>query len=91
MSELISLSLAEQLAGLRKREFTAVELADAHLAAMGQAGALNAVVLDTPELARTMAALSDAGLTRGEGGPLAGIPLGIKDSFCTEGVHTTAC
>ena len=38
-----------------------------------------------------MAARADAALARGEGGPLAGIPLGIKDMFCTAGVRTTAC
>jgi amidase len=91
MSELTSLTLAEQLAGLRKRAFSAVELADAHFAAAEQARALNAYVLETPERAREMAARADAALARGEGGPLAGIPLGVKDMFCTEGVRTAAC
>src|SRR3984957_925496 len=91
MSELTSLSLAEQLAGLRKREFSAVKLADAHLAAAESASALNAYVLVTPERAREMAARADTALARGEGGPLAGIPLGVKDMFCTEGVRTAAC
>jgi aspartyl-tRNA(Asn)/glutamyl-tRNA(Gln) amidotransferase subunit A len=91
MSELTSLTLAELLAGLRKREFTAVELTDAHLDAVSRARALNAFVLETPERAREMAVRADAALARGEGGPLAGIPLGIKDMFCTAGVRTTAC
>jgi aspartyl-tRNA(Asn)/glutamyl-tRNA(Gln) amidotransferase subunit A len=91
MSELTSLTLAEQLAGLRKRVFSAVELADAHFAAAEQARALNAYVLETPERAREMAAQADAALALGEGGPLAGIPLGVKDMFCTEGVRTAAC
>ena len=49
------------------------------------------IVLETPERAREMAARADAALARGEGGPLAGIPLGVKDMFCTEGVRTAAC
>jgi aspartyl-tRNA(Asn)/glutamyl-tRNA(Gln) amidotransferase subunit A len=52
---------------------------------------LNAFVKETPERARGMAQASDARLAKGEGGPLEGLPLGIKDLFCTEGVRTTAC
>ena len=56
-----------------------------------EARALNAFVLETPERAREMAARADAALARGEGGPLAGVPLGVKDMFCTADVRTTAC
>jgi aspartyl-tRNA(Asn)/glutamyl-tRNA(Gln) amidotransferase subunit A len=91
MSELTSLSLAESLRSLRKREFSAKELTEAHIAAVAGARPLNAFVLETPERAREMAARADAALARGEGGPLAGIPLGVKDMFCTAGVRTTAC
>jgi aspartyl-tRNA(Asn)/glutamyl-tRNA(Gln) amidotransferase subunit A len=91
MSELVSLTLAQSLVSLRKRECSAVELTEAHLAAMSGARALNAFVLETPDRAREMAARADAALAKGEGGPLAGIPLGVKDMFCTEGVRTTAC
>jgi aspartyl-tRNA(Asn)/glutamyl-tRNA(Gln) amidotransferase subunit A len=91
MSDLASLSLAESLRSLRKREFSAKELTEAHIAVVAGARALNAFVLETPERAREMAARADAALARGEGGPLAGIPLGVKDMFCTAGVRTTAC
>jgi aspartyl-tRNA(Asn)/glutamyl-tRNA(Gln) amidotransferase subunit A len=91
MSELTSLTLAESLESLRKRAFSAVELTEAHIAAVSGARALNAFVLETPERAREMAVRADAALAKGEGGPLAGIPLGIKDMFCTADVRTTAC
>jgi aspartyl-tRNA(Asn)/glutamyl-tRNA(Gln) amidotransferase subunit A len=90
MTELTSLTLAQARDGLRRREFSAAELADAHLAAMEQARALNAYVLETPEQARAMAAAADARLAAGETRPLEGLPLGVKDMFATEGVRTTA-
>jgi aspartyl-tRNA(Asn)/glutamyl-tRNA(Gln) amidotransferase subunit A len=91
MSELTALSLAQARDALRNKEFSALELADAHLAAMEKARALNVFVLETPEQARAMARASDERLGKGEGGPLEGLPVGIKDLFCTAGVRTTAC
>jgi aspartyl-tRNA(Asn)/glutamyl-tRNA(Gln) amidotransferase subunit A len=91
MTDLTSLTLTQARDALRGKEFSATELAEAHLAAMVKARALNAFVLETPERARDMARASDARLAKGEGGPLEGLPLGIKDLFCTEGVRTTAC
>ena len=91
MSELTSLTLAEARDRLRRREFSAVELADAHLAAMEKARALNAFVLETPERARAMAQAADARLGAGEARPLEGLALGIKDMFATKDVRTTAC
>ena len=82
MTDLTSLTLAEARDRLRKREFSAVELAEAHLAAIEKARALNAYVLETPEQARAMAkARRCAARKRGEARPLEGIPLGIKDLF----------
>jgi aspartyl-tRNA(Asn)/glutamyl-tRNA(Gln) amidotransferase subunit A len=91
MIDLTSLTLVQARDALRKKEFSATELAGAHLAAMERARALNAFVLETPERARAMARASDERLARGEGGPLEGVPLAIKDLFCTAGVRTTAC
>src|SRR5271169_2498691 len=91
MTELTSLMLAQARDGLRKAEFSATELADAHLSAIEKARALNAFVLEAPDRARHMARACDARLARGEGGPLEGLPLGIKDLFCTAGLRTTAC
>jgi aspartyl-tRNA(Asn)/glutamyl-tRNA(Gln) amidotransferase subunit A len=91
MTELTSLTLAEARDGLRKRAFSAAELADAHVAAIEQARALNAYVIETPEVARAMAKDADARLKTGDARPLEGIPLGIKDLFATKDVRTTAC
>src|ERR1700753_3583938 len=91
MTDLTSLTLSEARDGLAKKSFTSLELTDAHLAAMEAARALNAFVLETPEQARAMARDADGRIANGEGGPLAGIPLGIKDLFATKGVRTTAC
>ncbi|WP_375458237.1 Asp-tRNA(Asn)/Glu-tRNA(Gln) amidotransferase subunit GatA [uncultured Enterovirga sp.] len=91
MTDLLHLTLAEAAHGLRSKTFTSVELTGAYLDAAAKARALNAFVLETPEKALAMAAASDGRLAKGEGGPLEGVPLGIKDLFCTEGVRTTAC
>ena len=91
VAELTSLTLAEARDGLRAKKFSAREIADAHLAAMEKAKGLNAYILPTPEKARAMAAESDKRLAKGEGRPLEGIALGVKDMFATEGVRTTAC
>src|SRR3954466_70850 len=91
MTDLISMTIAEARDGLANKSFTSLELTDAHLAAIEAARALNAFVLETPEQARAMARAVDAKIAKGEGGPLAGIPLGIKDLFATKDVRTTAC
>jgi aspartyl-tRNA(Asn)/glutamyl-tRNA(Gln) amidotransferase subunit A len=90
MTDLTSLTIAEARAGLANKSFTARELTDAHLAAMEAARVLNAYVLETPDRAREMADAADKRLGKGEGGPLAGIPLGIKDLFATRDIRTTA-
>ena len=91
MTDLTSLTLADAREGLTQKSFTALELTDAHLAAMEKARVLNAYVLETPEQAREQARAADATIAKGDAGPLAGIPLGIKDLFATTGVRATAC
>jgi aspartyl-tRNA(Asn)/glutamyl-tRNA(Gln) amidotransferase subunit A len=91
MTELTALTLAAARDGLKQKKFSAAELADAHLAAIEKARALNAYVLETPDRAHAMAKVADARIAKGEARPLEGIPLAIKDMFCTEGVRTTAC
>jgi aspartyl-tRNA(Asn)/glutamyl-tRNA(Gln) amidotransferase subunit A len=90
VSDLTSLTIAEARDGLRTKKFSARELTAAHNDAVEKIAPLNAFVTTTPDRALEMAAASDARLAKGEGGALDGIPLAIKDLFCTKGVLTTA-
>lgn len=92
MSELTSLTIAQAREKLLAKEITAVELTDAYLDAIEEANkTLNAYIVVTPENAKKWAAISDEKIAKGEAGALEGIPVGIKDLFGTEGVHTQAC
>jgi len=91
MTDLTALTLSEAHNGLRAKQFSATELADAHLAAIDKARALNAFVLETPDIAREMAMAADVRLKAGNARQLEGLPLGVKDLFATRGVRTTAC
>lgn len=92
MTDLTSLTIAAARDKLKAREISAVELTQSYLTAIDAAnGALNAYVAVTPDKAIAMAKASDARLADGKGGALEGIPLGVKDLFATEGVHTQAC
>ncbi|MBP6819633.1 MAG: Asp-tRNA(Asn)/Glu-tRNA(Gln) amidotransferase subunit GatA [Ferrovibrio sp.] len=84
------LTIADALAGLAKKEFTSVELTEACIKAMQAAKPLNAVITETPEQAIAMARASDVRRAAGSAGLLDGIPIAVKDLFCTEGVLTTA-
>ncbi len=84
------LTLAEARDALAARSLSSLDLTNAYLAAIETARPLNGFLKQTPELARAMAGKADQKLARGEGGPLEGIPLGIKDLYCTKGVTTTA-
>ncbi len=90
MTDLTRLSLAAARDGLKSKQFTATELTQAHVDAVAKARALNAYLKETPEKALAAAAESDARIARGEARPLEGLPLGIKDLYCTNGVETTA-
>jgi aspartyl-tRNA(Asn)/glutamyl-tRNA(Gln) amidotransferase subunit A len=91
MSDLTRCTLAQARDGLRRKEFSATELTQAHLEAIERARGLNAFVLETPEQARAMAKAADARLAAGEARPLEGLPIGVKDIFATRDIRTTAC
>jgi len=88
---LTDLTLAQARDGLRAGDFTAIDLTDAYLAAIEALNPrLNAYVTVTAEAARAQAKAADAALAAGRHAPLTGIPLAVKDLFCTQGVRTTA-
>jgi len=91
MSDLLKLTIAQARDALSSGQFTAVELTEAYIEAVEAARSLNAYIVETPDKAREMAAASDDRIAKGEAGALEGIPLGIKDLFATQGIHTQAC
>ncbi|MGQ0677773.1 MAG: amidase, partial [Rhodospirillales bacterium] len=90
MTGLTDLTIAQARDGLKAKRFTATEIARAHIAAVEKARTLNAFITETPERALKDAAESDRRIAKGQARPLEGVPLAIKDLFCTEGVLTTA-
>ena len=83
-------TLTEQVAALRRGDYSARELTDAYLTRIdAQNGALNAYLTVTAEAARAAADMADAALAAGNAPPLAGIPIAHKDIFCTDGVRTS--
>jgi aspartyl-tRNA(Asn)/glutamyl-tRNA(Gln) amidotransferase subunit A len=87
---LLALNLAEARAGLIRKSFSARELAIAYNYAVAETEPLNAYITPTPERALAMAEAADERLARGEALPLDGIPIAVKDLFCTKGIPTTA-
>ncbi|MET4103197.1 aspartyl-tRNA(Asn)/glutamyl-tRNA(Gln) amidotransferase subunit A [Roseovarius sp. MBR-78] len=90
MTDLNTLTIAEARDALRRGEVTSLDLTEACLAAADGAGALNAFVHPTPDLARDQARAADARIAEGDAPAMCGIPLGIKDLFCTKGVPSQA-
>ncbi|GAA3853179.1 Asp-tRNA(Asn)/Glu-tRNA(Gln) amidotransferase subunit GatA [Celeribacter arenosi] len=90
MSDLNKLTLADARDGLRAKSFTSGELTEACLSQIETSGALNAFVHNTPEIARAQAKAADARLAQGEAPAMCGLPIGIKDLFCTQGVPSQA-
>ena len=91
MADLLSLSAVEARAALDAGEVSAPELTGAYLAAIEETGALNNYVAVTADKAMDMAEASQARIKAGEAGLIEGIPVGVKDLFCTAGVASTAC
>ncbi len=90
MTNLTDLTLVQARKALQDGECSAIDLTKAHIKNMEDARKLNAVILETPEQALKMAEQSDKRLKNGEAGLLEGLPIGVKDLFCTEGIRTTA-
>jgi len=90
MTDLTNLTVAQIRDGHRAGDFSAVEVAEAFSANVAAAKALNAFIVETPEHALAAAKAADADRAAGTLKPLSGVPIGMKDLFCTDGVQTTA-
>ena len=90
MADLNKLTIADARDALRKGDLTSAELTEACLTEIEGAGALGAFVHNTPDLAREQAKAADARIKAGDAPDMCGIPLGIKDLFCTKGVASQA-
>lgn len=90
MTELVELTMTQALAGLAKKDFTACELTQAYIDVMSKTRQLNAYIVETPDLALEQAKASDARRAKGQVGLMEGMPIAMKDLFCTKGVQTTA-
>ena len=90
MKKLNELCLHEARDGLLNKDFTSKELVLDHIEAMESSRSLNAFITETPEIAIKSAEESDSRLSNGTNRELEGIPIGVKDMFCTKGVLTTA-
>jgi len=91
MTSLTHLTIADALDGLKTKKFSATELTEAHIKAVEQTDPLlNAYITKTPDIARAQAKAADARYAAGTNGLLDGIPLAIKDLYCTKDVLTTA-
>src|SRR4051812_10792289 len=91
MSDLCALTLAEMRDNLGSKKISAVELAEAHLKAIEKTnGHYNSYITITRDKALSMAKVADEKLAKGNAGLIEGVPVGVKDLFCTKGVLTTA-
>lgn len=91
MTDFTALTIAELRSGFESKAFSSQEVTKAYIEAMEAARALNAYIVELPEKAMEMAMASDERIATGDMRPLEGIPLGIKDLFCTKGIHSQAC
>ena len=90
MTDLSKVTIASARDAMRKGEVSSVELTQSYLNAIQGAGALNAFVHHTPEIALSQAAAADTRIKAGDAPSMCGVPLGIKDLFCTKGVPSQA-
>ncbi len=90
MTNLTDLTMAQALKGLDNKEFTSEQLTQEHIDACIAARPLNAFITETHELAMEQAKASDERRAKGNAGTLDGVPIAMKDLFCTKGVRTTA-
>lgn len=90
MTEINKLSIIEALDGLKSKKFSCSDLVKAHIEQMQKQKHLNCYITETTDLALKLAKEADEKYSQGENRALEGIPIGVKDLFCTKGYKTTA-
>ena len=90
--QLYQLGVREIAEGIREKKFSALEVFDACLGrALACENRISALITTTADAGRHQAKLVDEHVARGEDpGPLAGVPVVLKDNICTRGIRTTA-
>lgn len=88
MTDLTKLALSEARDGLQAGDYSARELTEQHLSAMQNAKELNSFIVETADIALEMADKADGMIKSGTAKGMTGIPIAIKDLFCTKGVHS---
>ncbi len=90
MSELTKLTIRQTLDGLKNKKFSSTEVTSAYIKNIEQNRHLNAFITESFDAAMASAKKSDENIAAGKIGDLEGIPLGIKDLFCTKNIRTTS-
>ncbi|PCJ27136.1 MAG: Asp-tRNA(Asn)/Glu-tRNA(Gln) amidotransferase GatCAB subunit A [Rickettsiales bacterium] len=90
MNDLIKLSITEALSAMKEKKFTPSELVEAHIKSAERTKNLNSYITETFDSARLLAEKADQHYNNGTARKLEGIPVAVKDLFCTNGVKTTA-
>lgn len=89
MTDLTKLTIKQTLAGFEAKKFSSTEVTSAYIKNIEQNGHLNSFITKTFDIALDQAKKSDQKIYAGKGGDLEGIPMGIKDIFCTKDIRTT--
>ena len=91
MSNLTELTISDAIDGLNSKKFSSVELTKAHFERMANFRELNAYIVETPELALAQAEAADKRRAAGNAKLLDGVPIAVKDLFCTKDIHSQSC
>jgi aspartyl-tRNA(Asn)/glutamyl-tRNA(Gln) amidotransferase subunit A len=89
MTDLTKLTIRQTIDGLKNKKFSSTEVTSAYIKNIEQNRRLNAFITESFDLAMSQAKKSDEKIAAGKAGDLEGIPLGIKDLFCTKNLRTT--
>ena len=90
MSDLLKFDLLQASKAIKNKKFSSLELTNAYLKAIENTSSLGAYLEIVKDHALSMAKISDENISNGVSRPLEGLPIGVKDMFCTKGIKTTA-